>query len=299
MTLSAKATMAVSAGCISVMSWFVQSWDVRRIARPSPLSEGEVTAPAWAAAQSATDEWAAPAELADWREALAGQFEHANAMDRQRAENEALNPPLAAASWVTNTPAAVRPLVLPPLIEPEPDVRLVSADETAADWPESVEPTGEQESAYAAAALEAVAPPLAEAPARKYVVVKGDCLTKIARRQYGKCDAELIRGLLARNPEVRAREGHVLAGEALFLPDEPTVRALAVVAAEAQRAVETEAVRWYTIQPKDSLSSIARRELSDAGRWREILELNRELKKDRILPGMRIKLPPLVRVAQG
>lgn len=298
MTLSAKATMAVSAGCISVMSWFVQSWDVRRVARPSPLREGEVTAPAWVTAPSATDEWTAPAEPAGWREALAGQFEHANAIDRQRAENEALNPPLAAATWVTNAPTAARALVLPPLIEPETDVRLVSAEETPPDWPESMEPVGEPEPVYTAAP-EVVAAPPAEAPARKYVVAKGDCLTKIARREYGKCDAELMRGLLARNPEVRAREGHVLAGEALFLPDEQAVRALAVAAAEAKRAAETVAVRWYTIQPKDSLSSIARRELSDAGRWREILELNRELKKDRIFPGKRIKLPPLVRVVQG
>jgi len=53
----------------------------------------------------------------------------------------------------------------------------------------------------------------------------------------------------------------------------------------------------YTIRKNDTLQSIARRLLDDPERWREIQKLNRDLDPRKIVPGMRIKLPPPVRVA--
>lgn len=50
----------------------------------------------------------------------------------------------------------------------------------------------------------------------------------------------------------------------------------------------------YTVQSGDSLSRIAKRELGDANRWREIYELNREViggNPDLIHPGQRLRLP--------
>ena len=57
---------------------------------------------------------------------------------------------------------------------------------------------------------------------------------------------------------------------------------------------KTEPARWYTIRKRDSLASIARRQLRDHRRWREIAELNELPNANRILPGTRIKLPPVV-----
>ncbi|HEY9857588.1 MAG TPA: peptidoglycan-binding protein [Stenomitos sp.] len=51
--------------------------------------------------------------------------------------------------------------------------------------------------------------------------------------------------------------------------------------------------RTYTVRPGDSLSVIAKRELGNASRWREIFDLNQDQIKDpnRIFPGQTLKLP--------
>jgi nucleoid-associated protein YgaU len=65
------------------------------------------------------------------------------------------------------------------------------------------------------------------------------------------------------------------------------------------RSVNTQArkpaphVRWYQIKKNDRYISIARRQLGDARRWREVYELNKDKFPDpqRIREGVRIKLP--------
>jgi len=49
----------------------------------------------------------------------------------------------------------------------------------------------------------------------------------------------------------------------------------------------------YTVQPGDTLSEIASRQLNDAGRWLEIAEANRETVPDpnEIRPGQELKIP--------
>ncbi|MEF9671761.1 LysM peptidoglycan-binding domain-containing protein [Pseudomonas sp. PCH446] len=49
----------------------------------------------------------------------------------------------------------------------------------------------------------------------------------------------------------------------------------------------------YTVQPGDTLSKIAERELHDAGRWPEIAEANRATlpDPDKIKPGQQLKIP--------
>ena len=51
--------------------------------------------------------------------------------------------------------------------------------------------------------------------------------------------------------------------------------------------------KWYQIKPKDRYTKIAREQLGDATRWREIFEMNKEVFSDpnMIRPGVRIKLP--------
>ncbi|MEK6226604.1 MAG: LysM peptidoglycan-binding domain-containing protein [Chloroflexota bacterium] len=58
---------------------------------------------------------------------------------------------------------------------------------------------------------------------------------------------------------------------------------------------ETEAkTKTYTVDSGDNLSAIAKQELGDANRWREIYELNKDVignNPDLIQPGMELKLP--------
>ncbi len=60
-----------------------------------------------------------------------------------------------------------------------------------------------------------------------------------------------------------------------------------------QAATETKP-KTYTVDSGDNLSAIAKQELGDANRWREIYELNKEVigdNPDLIQPGMELKLP--------
>ena len=52
-------------------------------------------------------------------------------------------------------------------------------------------------------------------------------------------------------------------------------------------------IRWYQIKKNDRYVSIARSQLGDASRWRELFELNKDKFPDpqRIREGVRIKLP--------
>ncbi len=52
--------------------------------------------------------------------------------------------------------------------------------------------------------------------------------------------------------------------------------------------------KTYTVDSGDNLSAIAKQELGDANRWREIYELNKDVigdNPDLIQPGMELKLP--------
>jgi nucleoid-associated protein YgaU len=52
--------------------------------------------------------------------------------------------------------------------------------------------------------------------------------------------------------------------------------------------------KTYTVDSGDNLSAIAKQELGDANRWREIYDLNKDLigkNPDLIQPGMELKLP--------
>ena len=51
--------------------------------------------------------------------------------------------------------------------------------------------------------------------------------------------------------------------------------------------------RWYQIKSNDRYTKIAKEQLGDEKRWREIFELNRDVfsNPDFIKPGVRIKLP--------
>ncbi len=215
------------------------------------------------------------------------------------------------------------------------------------------------------------AAPAVAAPTR-YVVKRGDSLTRIATQVFGSADQKQIQKLLDANPKLKARPDKVLVGEELVIPSpagepaapgrpgrsgdapaDPRTLAAAPVkpprsekAAPAPRAAERAAevrggkgspaialvsdkaspdvagrkpaksasppqdkagpksktadksgkkpaggAKWYTVQQSDSLKGIAQRVLGDAGRWRELAELNALRDPNKLVPGKRLKLP--------
>jgi nucleoid-associated protein YgaU len=54
---------------------------------------------------------------------------------------------------------------------------------------------------------------------------------------------------------------------------------------------EDAAHRWYVIQPKDTLSSIARKELGGTQFWQNIVKMNKELRPSKLRAGEKILLP--------
>jgi nucleoid-associated protein YgaU len=114
-----------------------------------------------------------------------------------------------------------------------------------------------------------------------------------------------VKLLLEANPKLASRNaGRISVGEELVIPDATTAeRVLAgqdvkIAAAPADRGPGTSREQWYTIQRSDTLASIAKRFLNDGRRWPEIAAINRSLNPNKIFPGMRIKLPALIRMAQ-
>jgi LysM repeat protein len=201
--------------------------------------------------------------------------------------------------------AELGPVALPPLIYDE-GIAVADAESPGSEFPpEMAEPT----------VLASAIPAMDESIAVSKVceVAKGDTPSKIARREWNSADPRLAALLVEANPKVRERKGVILAGEQLVVPSAAVVQrvlsgtspqvALAATSgtgAGVQAAAPATAdVQWYTIQRNDTLANIAKRFLKDPQRWREILALNRALDPRKISPGMRIKLPPALRLAQG
>jgi len=135
----------------------------------------------------------------------------------------------------------------------------------------------------------------------RYTVAPGDTLTRIARRHYGAGSKQFVNAIVDANRSIIADPDVLHAGLDLTIPALPghTARRSATssgpraTAASLDRTPVT-TFRWYQIKPNDRYITIAREQLGDAGRWREIYELNKGKFPDpgRIRPGVRIKLPP-------
>jgi hypothetical protein len=227
----------------------------------------------------------------DRRTEAARQFTRPNAMDVQAGMNQVFAGAVAFRPPATEAP--IEP-ALPPLVY---DPRNDFADLAEANG------VGEP-SAVLAAVPEAIAPAVSDVPvveAKRYRVAKHDTLGRIAKREWNSEDPRLVELLLAANPPVQARKGCILIGEEIVIPQRRNgaSAAPAVAATAAPEPAATVEERWYTIQRSDTLASIAKRLLNDERRWREIVSLNRVLDPQKIVPGMRIKLPPLLRLAQG
>jgi len=167
----------------------------------------------------------------------------------------------------------------------------------------------------------APAPPKKRKPRPKprrvqiYVVAKNDNLTKIARkfsgkRSSGKVIAQYVDLIFEANRDVLKDKNSVRPGQKLQIPIEDArgnraleETALAVAdagrrekdagALRTRRDTAGSAFRWYRVKPKDRYTKIAKEQLGNEKRWKEIYELNKKIfaDPDRIRPGVRIKLP--------
>ncbi len=141
----------------------------------------------------------------------------------------------------------------------------------------------------------------------RHTVVQGDTLSKIAGEYYGSKSRRLVEAIFAANRAVLANPDKLGVGMELVIPmisgvngpattrsaNDPRRRANTKPAADEPRVPEAEPTRPYQIKKNDRYVSIAREELGDVTRWREIYELNKEVFPDPqfIREGVRIKLP--------
>jgi nucleoid-associated protein YgaU len=173
-------------------------------------------------------------------------------------------------------------------------------------------------SAAARPASQPTAPPKKRTPHSKprrvqiYVVAKNDNLTKIARKFWsrksgGKTLPQYVNLIFETNREVLKNKNSVRAGQKLQIPIEKASAphaleetALAVAdagrrekKARARKDTTARAFRWYQVKPRDRYTKIAKEQLGNEKRWKEIYELNKNIfaDPDRIRPGVRIKLP--------
>ncbi len=148
-----------------------------------------------------------------------------------------------------------------------------------------------------------------------YTVAPGDTLWKIAGKAYGKKSTQQLvnaifeanRGVMKSPDDLKAGASLILPGWEGALPKPARNAARGSEAAPSQRQddgrppIGDESIRWYQVRPRDGYASIARRELGDVSRWREIHELNKDKfpDPDRIRDGVRIKLPPVMVALAG
>ncbi len=136
--------------------------------------------------------------------------------------------------------------------------------------------------------------------APRYEVKSGDSLSKIARKCYGSEKREVLQAIYQANTSVMPDINTLQVGDVLTLPlidgHQDPLGDRTSKATRTRSTVQNNFLadfRWYQVKNKDRYSSIAREQLGDESRWREIFELNKDKfpNPDRIRVGVRIKIP--------
>jgi nucleoid-associated protein YgaU len=121
-----------------------------------------------------------------------------------------------------------------------------------------------------------------------YTVQTGDSIWSIAAEQYG--NGKYWRAIAEANPLTDPQT--IKPGDELQLPAKSDI--LADTAA-AQAEAEDQRPGNYTVQPGETLTSIARQRYGDPTQWRRIYEANRQRigdSPDQLKAGMRLTIPP-------
>lgn len=231
MGLSMKFALLTSLGFIGGMCWLVN-----QAAKPVVNAQGDLAPrPPAASSQDRVRGRAATARLA-----TASPVETALASERPRSD-ELLT--VSAVTRAANTDAALPPIARQ-ADKPVPGVGYLVAV-NAQDLPQLAPTKQDEELRPTGASPEPVRSPepptaVASSAARKYVVQKGDSLTRVARRELGSDSSDAMKALLAANPAVAKRKGMLLAGESLNLPGVPA--AATVAAAKPAPPADTKSV---------------------------------------------------------
>ncbi len=139
----------------------------------------------------------------------------------------------------------------------------------------------------------------------RYVVLAGDTLYAIAGKHYGKRGGNIVRAIVMANGDTLPNPDKLRVGTVLVLPK---LKGSTKVASRSStprpekrrttQAAKTQAKKstdfdWYQVKKGDRYASIARQQLGDVKRWREVFELNKEKfpNPDRIRDGVLIKIP--------
>jgi nucleoid-associated protein YgaU len=132
----------------------------------------------------------------------------------------------------------------------------------------------------------------------RHTVLKGETLTKIARRYYGNGD--YWRAIAQANPGKVTRDGQVREGVVLDIPkraDAALGAGLVTVGSERTIRVDTRTVnrpgKSIEVVAGDTLSELASKHLGSASKWQELLEANRDQISDAqsLRVGMKLRLP--------
>jgi len=139
----------------------------------------------------------------------------------------------------------------------------------------------------------------------RYKVKPGDTLSRIAFAHYGSRSTAVVDGIFEANRSTLSSPDLLPVGADLVLPvldgfavppgshPDSVRRTTPAPSGSQQTAREPRGFRWYQVERNDRYVSIAREQLGDERRWREIFELNKDKfpDPDRIRHGVRIKLP--------
>ena len=122
----------------------------------------------------------------------------------------------------------------------------------------------------------------------RHVVRAGERLEDIADQFYG----DRAGWKIIANANGIARPELLQSGQRIVIPSRKASGTPAAVRREPTRraSITPRAPRNYKVRSGDSLAKIARQELNDEGRWRDIQRLNR-LPDQVIMPGQSLKLP--------
>lgn len=141
--------------------------------------------------------------------------------------------------------------------------------------------------------------------AATYKAESGDSVTKIASKVYGTSTRALREAIINANPSLKENPNRIVVGRSYVIPPQtagaaptnatailPTPAPAAPTATQA-RTPEKTTEHVYVVQQGDTLWSIARDEVGNAGAVAAIRDLNQEVLKgsDRVRPNMKLRLP--------
>ncbi|MDP6361136.1 MAG: LysM peptidoglycan-binding domain-containing protein [Planctomycetota bacterium] len=126
-------------------------------------------------------------------------------------------------------------------------------------------------------------------PAVTHQVKRGETLSSIAVKYYGKADRWTR--IKKANTAVLSKSKWLLVGMKLKIPGAPGASLQTTTARQPRSSSQPEQTTKYTIKRGDTLMKIARAIYGKSSKWRRIQEANPGLKPRAIVPGRKIVIP--------